>query len=413
MSGRRRLLVVRRTAGPQPGLALEEIGELRRRLSFLEDLIAGFEELRDVESTTEIIARLATQELASACWIYLPDAQGRLRLACASQSDPRKGQPEPPSDLPARVAKLDRSKKYEAPQVGGQAPCLLLSMQVDNELLGAIGLIPRGPIEASTGPMTGMLADQAAKALARARAHAGAQRAVRIRDEAFAAAAHELGNSLGALHLQVHAILHADVYDQAEVRLRARFYAMERQVTRLIGLNHRMLATSRLTTSSFEPKLESVDASEVIREVLAREADHLAWRRCAVELTGADPVIGQWDRGLLDQIFSNLLSNAMKYGHGKPISIAVRPTPAKVLFEIQDNGIGIAAEDQDRIFEKFERAAAIEKGSSLGLGLWLTREMVQALGGTIVVHSAIGAGSTFVVELPRGAPAPPDEGIPT
>jgi signal transduction histidine kinase len=149
----------------------------------------------------------------------------------------------------------------------------------------------------------------------------------------------------------------------------------------------------------------------VIREVLAREADHLAWRRCAVALTGADPVRGQRDRGLLDQIFSNLLSNAMKYGHGKPISITVRPTSTKVQFEVLDNRIGIAPEDQDRIFEKFERAAAIEKGSSLGLGLWLTREMVQALGGAIRVHSAIGAGSTFVVELPRGAPAPgrPDE----
>jgi signal transduction histidine kinase len=406
-------VVAHRTAAPQSGVAVDERAELRRRLSFLEMLIAAFEELRDVQSTVEMVARLATRELASACWIYLRDPQGRLRLACAAQSDPRKGQPEIPGDLHARVAKLDRSRTNEVPQAGGQAPCLLLSMEVEKDLLGAIGLIPRAPTEASSGSLAGILADQAAKALARARAHAAAQRAVRIRDEAFAAAAHELGNSLGALHLQVHAISHADVYEGADSRLRSRFYAMERQVARLIGLNHRMLATSWLTTSTFETELEPVDASELVREVLAREADHLAWRRCAVELIGADSVVGQWDRGLLDQIFSNLLSNAMKYGHGKPISIVVRPTPTRARFEIQDNGIGIAAEDQDRIFEKFERAAAIEKGSSLGLGLWLTREMVQALGGTVLVQSAIGAGSTFVVELPRGAPAPPGEGKPT
>jgi signal transduction histidine kinase len=404
-------LVVRRTAQPLPGGPVDELGELRRRLSFLETLIAAFDELRGVESTAEIIANLATRELASACWVYLPDPQGRLRLACASQSDPSKGLPEAPGDLPMRLAKLDRARN-EIPPAGGNASCLLFSMEVEKELLGAIGLIPRGPFEASTRLIAEILADHASKALARARAHAAAQRAVRIRDEAFAAAGHELGNSLGALQLQVHAILHADLYRDTDSRLRSRIYSMERQVIGLIGLNHRMLATSRLTTSTFDLNLEPVDASEVVREVLAREADHLAWRRCAVSLTGADPVVGQWDKGLLDQIFSNLLSNAMKYGHGKPISIALRPTPTKARFEIEDNGIGIAAEDQDRIFEKFERAATIEKGSSLGLGLWLTREMVHALGGTIRVHSAVGAGSTFTVELPRGAPAPPSEGKP-
>jgi len=161
-----------------------------------------------------------------------------------------------------------------------------------------------------------------------------------------------------------------------------------------------------------EEHLEPDADPEEGHRLLAREADQLDWRRCPVELTSPDPVVGRWDRGLLDQIFSNLLSNAMKYGHGKPISVSLRPTPTRVRLEIRDQGIGIAAGDQARIFEKFERAAEEEKGSSLGIGLWLTREMVRAMGGSIRVQSVIGAGSTFMVELPRSRPARPGKGKP-
>jgi signal transduction histidine kinase len=116
-------------------------------------------------------------------------------------------------------------------------------------------------------------------------------------------------------------------------------------------------------------------------------------------------VTGRWDRGFLEQIVGNLLSNAMKYGHGRLISIALSAGARKARLRIRDRGIGIAPADQARIFEKFERAATVEEGSSLGLGLWLVRQMVGALGGSIRVESARSAGSTFEVELPRGAPA--------
>ncbi|TMB30985.1 MAG: HAMP domain-containing histidine kinase [Deltaproteobacteria bacterium] len=406
MSGGRRITVLYRTGVFGSDLPAEE-SEVRGRLLFLERLTAAFEQLQGVERTAEIVAELGIRHLATACWIYLTDAQGVLRLEYALQSDASNGQPEIPADLLSQVAQLDSTKRETARP--SESCSLLLPLKVGNNLLGAIALILHGPAGASATWMAELLASRAGGALARARAHAGVQRAVQIRDDAFAAAAHELGNSLGALRLQVHAILHAGLSQVPDSRLLSRLYAMERQVTRLIALNQRMLAPSRLTMADFQPKLEPVDASEVVREVLAREADQLAWRRCSVEFTAPGPVVGQWDKGLLDQIFSNLLSNAMKYGHGGPILIALRETSTKVQLEVRDHGTGIAADDQQRIFEKFERAATTERESSLGLGLWLTREMVRALGGTIRVHSAIGAGSTFEVELPRGAPVPPGE----
>jgi len=357
-----------------------------------------------------MIGRLAVAELASACWIYLRDVRHGLRLAYAAQSDPAKDPGDVPEDLRARIANLGRASRRRFSTPPGDASRVLLPLEAEGVLLGAIALIPESAPTSSTHWSVELLADQSAKALARARSYEGAKRAVRVRDEAFAAAGHELGNSLGALRLQIHALLRVELAQKSATPLLQRLHSMERQVAHLIGLNQRMLAPSRLTAHGFEPKLEPIDVSEIIREVLAREADQLAWRRCPVEFVSPGPVVGRWDQGLLDQIFSNLLTNAMKYGHGKPIVVTLKMTKAFAFLEVRDEGSGIALEDQGRIFEKFERATAIETGASLGLGLWIAREMVLALGGIIRVHSAIGAGSTFVVELPRGARAPRREG---
>lgn len=401
---RRRAPALERSAGTQLSVPVGEIEELRRKLVFLERLVAAFDELREVQGTAEIIARLAVAELASACWIYLRDARHGLRLAYAAQSDPAKDPADLPDDLGARVSNLGRPSKRRFSTSPGDGS-RVLPLEAEGVLLGAIALIPEGAPTSSTDWGIELLADQAAKALSRARSYQAAKHAVGVRDEAFAAAGHELGNSLGALRLQIHALLRTELARKTATPLLQRLHSMEWQVANLIGLNQRMLAPSRLTAYGFEPKLERVDLSEIIREVLAREADQLAWRRCPVEFARSGPVVGLWDRGLLDQIFSNLLSNAMKYGHGKPISVTLKTTKASAFLGVRDEGIGIAAEDQGRIFEKFERAATIETGASLGLGLWIAREMVLALGGAIRVQSAIGAGSTFVVELPRRARA--------
>ena len=127
-----------------------------------------------------------------------------------------------------------------------------------------------------------------------------------------------------------------------------------------------------------------------------------------------DPIVGRWDRMRIDQIVSNLLSNALKYGENNPIEIIVgsRRGPARARLVVRDHGLAdIAAADLPRIFERFERAAAApSRAGGFGLGLWIVREVVDALGGTIAVESRLGSGSVFIVELPleptRGAHGP-------
>src|SRR6185312_11698162 len=109
-----------------------------------------------------------------------------------------------------------------------------------------------------------------------------------------------------------------------------------------------------------------------------------------------------WDAPRIDQVVTNLLANAIKYGGGKPIELSVDSTPERARLVVRDHGIGISPEDQKRIFGRFERAASLSYGG-LGLGLFISSQIVRAPGGTIRVESTLAVGSTFTVELPRKA----------
>jgi signal transduction histidine kinase len=112
------------------------------------------------------------------------------------------------------------------------------------------------------------------------------------------------------------------------------------------------------------------------------------------------PVHGEWDRLRLEQIFSNLLSNAFKYGAGRPVAISLSRSHSNVIVEVVDGGPGIPALDLERIFGRFERATTNRHQSGLGLGLYVCRNLVEAHCGEIAVHNVAGAGACFTVRLP-------------
>jgi signal transduction histidine kinase len=110
-------------------------------------------------------------------------------------------------------------------------------------------------------------------------------------------------------------------------------------------------------------------------------------------------IVGNWDRLRLDQVVTNLLVNAIKYGRGCPVKLVGHVEPGWAMLEIIDRGIGVPATELDRIFDKFERAVPSQYGG-LGLGLFITRQIVNAHRGTLDVESTPGIGSTFRVRLP-------------
>ncbi len=130
---------------------------------------------------------------------------------------------------------------------------------------------------------------------------------------------------------------------------------------------------------------------------MSDEAEHVGVH---LSYKSARPLFGSWDRMRVDQVLTNLLTNAIKYGEGRPVEIEVSNPGARARIVVRDHGIGIAPEHQRRIFERFERAASARHYGGFGIGLWIARQIVEASGGTIAVESAPGAGSTFTVDLP-------------
>jgi PAS domain S-box-containing protein len=247
------------------------------------------------------------------------------------------------------------------------------------------------------------LARRAALAVDNARLYQEAQEAVRLRDEFLSVASHELKTPLTPLSLKLQkftrAIAAAPDSPFAE-RHDKDLEVMRRQVKRLSDLVNDLLDVSRISTGRMKLQLEEVDLLEVVREVTARFEPEAERAGVRLELRTQGAPMGQWDRLRLEQVVTNLLSNAVKYGAGKPVRVTVEADAGCARLVVQDEGIGIEPDAVSRIFGKFERAVSERNYGGLGLGLFITRQMVEAMGGTVRAESVLGRGATFTVELP-------------
>jgi signal transduction histidine kinase len=175
----------------------------------------------------------------------------------------------------------------------------------------------------------------------------------------------------------------------------------ERQADQLNRLVDTFLDVSSVTRGSLPVVLSEVDLTETVQAAIAQVSESLRASRSEWSLETPGPVTGLWDRSRLEQIAANLLSNAIKYGQGKPIRIAVQGDDEAAHLVVQDHGMGISADQQGRIFERFERAVPADHYGGLGLGLYVVKLVAQRLGGSVECLSQLGTGSTFTVTLPR------------
>lgn len=220
-------------------------------------------------------------------------------------------------------------------------------------------------------------------------------------DDLVAIVSHELRTPLTALRLLLDTALREA--READVRepIGSRIEAARRQVERLMALVDQLLDASRLSVGKVQLELEPVDWMEVVREVVDRSAEILARAQCPVEIEGPPSVVGVWNRLALEQVVTNLLVNACKFGRGKPIRIQLEADQRNARLRIHDGGIGIDQTDQARIFQRYEQVATKRRPGGLGLGLWIVERIVSALGGRVRVESRLGQGATFIVDLPR------------
>jgi signal transduction histidine kinase len=165
-----------------------------------------------------------------------------------------------------------------------------------------------------------------------------------------------------------------------------------------------MLDISRIRTGKLSLKKEPCELSQILNDILTRTKDQFeASGSGHAVIENMEKANGEWDPLRIDQVFTNIITNSIRYGQGKSIHISLKNHQEFVRVIVKDHGLGIPKSDQDKIFKRYERGLLAREVSGLGLGLFITKQIVDAHGGKIWVESELNEGSTFYVDLPRSS----------
>ena len=227
---------------------------------------------------------------------------------------------------------------------------------------------------------------------------------LRRRDEFMSIASHELKTPLTSLklhnQLRKHAIKNKSLKSFAEPNNIESVNMTERQLDRVIKIIDDMLDISRINTGNFSLEKTNVELGTVVKEVIEGLKLQLNDRKCEIFLHQDSDLCGHWDRYRIEQVVENLITNAIKYGDGNPITVFLSRNNQSAIMKVRDQGVGIDPENHERVFQRFERATAEKNITGLGLGLYIVKQIILLHGGSICVESELGKGSTFTVKLP-------------
>ncbi|MGE7962903.1 hybrid sensor histidine kinase/response regulator [Pseudomonas sp. NPDC089918] len=230
------------------------------------------------------------------------------------------------------------------------------------------------------------------------------EQAVRMRDDFMSIVAHEVRTPLNGLILETQLRKMHLARNNAAAFTLDKMHAMvdrdERQIKSLIRLIEDMLDVSRIRTGKLSIRPSRFDLVQLVNNLLQNFAPQVEAAESSMTLTAEQPVVGHWDEFRIEQVISNLLTNALRYGAKSLIDVRVYNQDGQAWVEVQDRGIGISEENQQRIFQQFERVSAKTVVAGLGLGLFISEQIVAAHGGSITVESRIGEGALFRVCLP-------------
>jgi len=405
-----------------------------RMWQFLADASAALGSSLDFEVTLKQVAALAVPPIADWCGVEILGAHGALEQLAVAHVDPAKTElarewrrrwpPEPGSSLyrvvssgvPELIPEItdkmieaatsDPERRRMARELGLRS-AMVVPLVVGQKPFGALSFIMAESgrrYDSEDLILATEIGRRASLAVENARAYTDTRIAVQTRDNFLAIASHELRTPLSALTVLMTSLVRAIEKDRLAQMgtegLKVRLLKADRQTRQLARLVDRLLDVSRLSSRELRLEREPVDLAEIAREAIARYEDAAAEAGSTIDLSVRGTCAGVWDRSRLDQVVTNLLGNAVKYGAGSPIAMSLNTSgAARVRLSVHDGGPGIPVEDHERIFGQFERAAA-EHHPGMGLGLWLVRRIVTAHGGTVTVDSSPGHGATFTVLLP-------------
>lgn len=422
--------------------AMGQLTANERIQKFLADATTVLSESLDYHKTVARVARLAVPTLADWCFLDLVEDDGSLRRVEVVHADPAKsdvaeaarrftasteGNLDHPATRavlqlsPVLLPNLDESKMraiahshehFEVMKATGARSLISVPLVAHHHVVGAMTFVDAESgrfYDESDLAIAQDLARRAAMAIENARLYAEAREAVRARDEFLSIASHELKTPLTPLQIQLQTLNETiDRFVKADMRswLLNRLQMIHRQSERLNYLVTELLDISRIAGGRLQLHPENLDLADVIHDVVAdfRAQGEFERAQSDIRVNVCGPIVGHWDRTRIEQVLTNLLSNAVKYGAGKPITLTAACDGEFATLTVTDEGIGIAPEDQQRIFARFERAVSSRHYGGLGLGLFIVREVLEKMGGTIRVRSVPAEGAAFTVILPLQAP---------
>ncbi|XXF77696.1 PAS domain-containing protein [Myxococcaceae bacterium GXIMD 01537] len=423
------------------GGVVADITEQKRveeNLRFLAEATTRMSDSLELRPTMENIASVLVGRVADYCLVDVlaEDGAHLVRMAAeAIDPDTRRSIQQtlrfsapPDSESPIRrVLRLRRSElvadvneawleqAIAAPehrrvlQKLGSRSMMMVPLLARGQALGVITVVSQNPARRYTAKDLAFLEDlawRAALAADNARLFERAEQAVAARDEFVAIATHELRTPLSALHLRLGALMRnlERGAPPDEKQLRRALEMSLRQTTRLEGLLTHLFDVSRISADRLELEREEVDLTRLVRNLVVRLEDALAQANTPAVVHAEAPVVASVDRLRVEQVVSNLLSNAMKYAPGQPIELTVAREGGDAFITVKDAGPGIAPDMQARIFERYQRASGEHVRGSLGLGLYISRQIARAHGGDLTVESTPGKGARFVLRLPLHPP---------
>jgi PAS domain S-box-containing protein len=429
-------------------ISVQRASEERAR--FLANASRVLSESLDHDETLSQVARLAVPTLADWCVVYMLEEDGEIARIAMEHANPshqdlreemqrdHRINPRATTGVPevirsgTSILRNDASPTMlAADSVEPSALSDLLEplavhawmcvpMTVRGRTIGAVSFMAteaeRSYDEADLA-LAEELGRRAATAIDNARLYKEAQEAIHLREQFLSIASHELKTPLTSVKAAGQLIERwsQDPFIQQERLVRVS-HQLTGEVTRLETLVSDLLDASRVHQGRLELRRNPMDLAALATEVLQRY-EHAPERLDSHQLVvdAPEPTIGEWDAARLDQVITNLVSNALKYSpDGGTVRVEVRKGVKDALLRISDEGIGVPLEEREHLFQPFSRSESVQGNfGGTGLGLFISAQIVELHGGTIGVTSRVGGGSAFTVTLPLNAPPrnePPNTG---
>jgi PAS domain S-box-containing protein len=361
---------------------------LLRNTLFLADASRLFVSL-DVEKALSALASLVLCHFGDACAVDLVKDGEMRRLVSECR--------EPSRAIPPEIPRALWSGNPSIYKIGWRS-YLSVPLSDHGESLGALTFSARDERSYNENDLAVAieLGQRAELALAISQSYKRMTDALTARDDFLSVASHEIRGPVTSIHLAVQGLLKSP-HGSAAVSLLSIIEREDRRIRRFID---ELIDLARIRSQQFHFVLGPVDLVAVTREVIARMTADATRSGSTLSITTPAELCGTWDRDRLAQVVANLLSNALKFGLAKPIDVRVERLGDMARLTVQDRGMGVPAEAQDRVFSLFERAVSPRHYGGLGLGLYIVRTIVDALGGTVALESASGHGTTVTVDIP-------------